>query len=394
MLTSFMASGAIACFLISSNLGAPGNAFAAPKNEKVLPMWRRDLRPAIAGVPLGRVVGRGHETRGRPVSSLWFLDDNRIVATFVTHAGEPNLSSRETPDTDSALRLDAIFLDAESGKITATSAWPTVSRSAKIVSTHNGRFVTQRGSELTLYSRDLTELGKLSLPSTEQDWVAHSSQTGRNILFLAGGFGSISPVPWVWVDADKLETVRTWEDVRRGWVGISDNKIAMTTCTWFYECEPALQTRGLATGWKTIIPTLTTYGARNTPHPQFLNDDLVLLRGPRIEVARADGAVVFAEDQFSGGCWSDEVLPSASATRFVVPTCELKGRAPSLDLGGYHLLQKAYIYDAPFHEFSFVLNVGGPKIKGFSQFAVSPDGSKLAILNDESIEVLQLPAPR
>jgi hypothetical protein len=389
LLTSFMANCAIACFLISSSARAPENAVATPKQEKVTPRWRVDLRPTIAGVPLGRVVGRGHETQGKPVSSLWFLDDNRIVVTFVTREAKSTFSNRAAPDDSSPLRLRAILLDAASGKVMATPTWPSRSRFAKIVAVHDGRFVTQTGAELTLYSQDLTEVGRLALPLTESEWAAHSSPTGKNILFLAGGFGNLSPVPWVWVDTDRLKVLRSWEDVRTGYVGISDDKIVMDTCVWFQECEPSLKARDLDTGWKVIMPTLPTYGVRDAPRPQFVNDDLVLLLGSRIELVRADGTVVFAQDRFSGGCWSDEIPPAAR--RFAVPTCKLKGNLPALDMGGYHLLQTILLFDVPFHGLSFVLRVEGPRIKGLTQFAISPDGSKLAILNDEAIEVLQLP---
>jgi hypothetical protein len=386
-----MASCAIVCFLTSGSAGGPQNVVAAPKYGKVGPKWRVDLRPAIGSLPLGRVVGHGHETQGRPVSSLWFLDDNRIVATFVIREGKPSLSSREALDASSALRLRAIFLDAASGQITGTLSWPTSSRFARIIATHEGRFVTQTGSGLTLYSADLTEVRKLALPATEASWTSHSSPTGKNILFLSGGLGTISPVPWVWVDADKLQVVLSWEDARTGWIGISDDKIAMTTCTWFHECEPGLRVRGLATPWKTIVPTLPTYEPRTTPRPQFVNDDRLLLLGPHAELVRTDGTVVFVEKQFSGGCWSDGVLPSAVGSRFVVPACKLKGKVSALDVGGSQLLQRIFLYDVPFDRTSFVLDVEGPAVKGLTQFAVSPDGTRLAILNDEALEVLQLP---
>ncbi len=394
LLSSFTAGCAFACLVVGGSAGAAENVVATPRHEKSTPEWRVDLRPAVAGAPLGRVVGRGHETQGKPVSSLWFLDDNRIVVTFVTRESKSALSSRASSDEGSPLRLRAIFLDAASGKITATQAWPSGSRFAKIVAAHDGKFIAQAGTELTLYSQDVAELEKLSLPATESDWMPHSSPTGKNILFLAGGLGTMSPVPWVWVDADRLEIVRSWEDVRTGSVSISDDTIAMTTCAWFRECEPALKTRGLGTGWKTIMSTLPTHGARSAPRPQFVNDDFLLLLGPYLELVSTEGALVFAEDRFSGGCWSDEIPPSAGAKRFVVPTCKLKGSVPALDAGGYQLLQTILLYDAPFHALSFVLNVEGPRIKGLTQFAISPDGSKLAILNDEAIEVLPLPPPR
>jgi len=87
-----------------------------------------------------------------------------------------------------------------------------------------------------------------------------------------------------------------------------------------------------------------------------------------------------------GGTYS-----AADSQRFVVPSCKLKGRVQALDLGGYDELSKILVYDPPFHGLSRVLDVKGAKIKDLTLLALSPDGYKLAVLNDESIYLFDLP---
>jgi hypothetical protein len=50
------------------------------------------------------------------------------------------------------------------------------------------------------------------------------------------------------------------------------------------------------------------------------------------------------------------------------------------------------VYDAPFRERSYLLVVKGPKIRDGALLALSPDGSKLAILDEkETVYVFPLP---
>jgi hypothetical protein len=82
---------------------------------------------------------------------------------------------------------------------------------------------------------------------------------------------------------------------------------------------------------------------------------------------------------------------SAGGQRFIVTSSRLTGAISGLDAGGYAVLKKISVYDAPFHARNYTMDVMGPKIKGPMQRALSPDGSLLAILDNESVYVFQLP---
>lgn len=349
------------------------------------------MRAAVRSEPLGLVVGRGYETHLQPKTSLQFLDNDTIVATFVTREGNPTLSGRASSDTNLSLRLLAVFLDARTGKITAAPAWPTESRFAGIVATNHGEFVTQRGTTLTLYSSDAKELRKLSLPPIQEDflwgWFAHASPTGKSVLFATPDLRRISETPWIWVDTGSLQVVRSWKETQSGWVGMSDDAIAMTACiVWFYHCEPHIAIRGLEADWKTIAPL----EQRNQQYPTFINRDLLFVSGHPWKLLRTDGKAVCTEDApFEGGT----AITSVGGQRFVVPFFQSKGGIAPLDIGAHGELKTISVYDAPFHERSYRLEVKGPKIKELAQLVLSPDGSLLAILYDESVYLFQLPPP-
>lgn len=383
-----------ALFLLAHFLSSP----SAPLGNTVsvmAPSWSMDLRSTIGSVPLGLVVGRGQESL-LPIKSLWFRDDNTVVATFVTREGEPTLSKRDQSDTNLPLRLRAIFLDARTGKIVSTEAWPTESRFARIVDVDNGNFITERGDLLTLYSSQAKELRKLSLPPVEPDyltfWRSGASPTGRNILFATPKPRDTSPRPWIWVSASTLEIARSWNEVQSGDVAISDNTIAMIACRFYPDrCKPRVEVRGLTTDWKTIAASEQRFSSPYLGEEtvfRFLNEDMIFVSGHPWRVLQTDGAVILTEKPpFEG----NTAIAARSGQRFVVPFFQWKGGFAALDIGAHGELKNVSVYDAPFHECSYKLKMKGPKIRESANFALSPDGSKLAILYDESVYVFQLP---
>lgn len=388
MSTSFTAACVVACFLISGIAEPLQYRDANLKREVVSARWRVDLSSSLEGDAVGLVVGHGHETRGQPRTSLWFLDNNKIAVTFVTREGKPSLSRRESLDGTLPLRIRAIFLDAADGWVGNALAWPTDSRFAGIVATHNTNFVVQRGCKLTLFSSDLREMRQLQLPPLEDsEWYAHASPTGGSILFVATNLRTSSSVQWIWVDTDTLEIVRSWSEVQSGWVSISDHNIAMTTCVWVYDCNPFVETRSIQGNWKKVALA----SLHNKPRPQFVNDDALFLLGDPPDLIRVDGQTILLANQPFENCWWGEAVPAANGQRFVVPSCELRGAVRSLDIGGRDVLRRVILYDAPFQGPPRTIDVEGPAIRDYTQIAISPNGMELAVLNETSVEVFPLP---
>ena len=91
-------------------------AIAAPEEKTIVPAWRVELRGALGSSPVPASFGRIGEYKGQPVTSLWFTDDDTIVATFVTREDKrPSLSARGS-DADLSLRLRGLFVEATVAK--------------------------------------------------------------------------------------------------------------------------------------------------------------------------------------------------------------------------------------------------------------------------------------
>lgn len=385
-----------ALFLLAHFLSSTAGASTIATNGAISPKWTTDLRSAVGSDALGTVQGRKREWQGRPRTSLWFLDNETILATFITReVSKPSLSSRNSSDLNQPLRLRAVFLQAETGQVKSTQAWPSESRIAGVVAVIDGKFVTQTGVTLTLYSysSDAREVKKLSLPALPEDvssWHAHSSPTGRSILFEDSDWRTASPKSWILVNTDDLQIIRSWKEEQSGRVGISDSMIAMAACMFAeYHCDPNLKVKSLATEWRTIAQIQKSGWVWA---PQFVNNDIVFLPYAPWELLKTDGKVVLTEADPKGGA----PITSAGGQRFVVPFFKLVGKVESLDIGGHGELKNFSVYDAPFQKQSYKLEVKGAKIRSISnksvaQLALSPDGSKLAVLYEESVYVFELP---
>lgn len=378
------------------------------QHSTVDPEWRIGIQGAIGNHPVGVIWGRARESEGKPTTSLWFISNNVIIATFVTQATEkqPKLSRRNSQDNTSLLRLRAVLLDAITGKIVSTTDWPTESRHSLIVAAHEGTFVTQRGNELTLYDSNLQNLRTTKLPPLDSgDWYAHTSPTGKSVLFYSQ---ELRKGRLVWLETEALKILGSWDYGLGGFLTVSDEKLATVSCFFGAQltkedgvyvplrssadrCESKLMMRGISTGWETVAPD------EPQVYLQFINDDTLFMSGTlERRLIRTDGTVLFEEKNeprlgWGFGCWGARGVPSADGRRLVIPSCEIKGASLGLDEGGHEALKRIAVYDVKPQVSSYILDVRGPKIKDEMYFAVSPDGSRIAVLNNGFVEVFSLP---
>lgn len=391
MSISSPAAFAIAFILISTGVSiSRAREVPEPSQISASPKWRTDLRGVLGTTPLGLTVGNGRETTGKPRVSIWFLNNEKVVATFITREGDSRLSTSRNKNETSSTRLRAIFLNASTGEVTSTINWPTESRFAGIVAVDSGKFVTETGTHLTLFSSGLAPEKTLNLSATsENGWASYPSPTGKNVLFIPSGLsGSIKP--WILINTANLKVTRSWQDVHTGWVAISDSWIAMTACGWISHCEPFVEVRGPGTEWNEVS---SASRPNNVPRPHFVDERTLLLQGMPTKLVDVDAQAKWSANLVHEACWWGGVYSASEAARFVVPSCSLRSHVGAIDVDGVEILKSFLIYDAPFEGPSptHILNLQGPTIKGLPYLALSPDGSRIAILDGEAIELVGLP---
>ena len=193
----------------------------------------------------------------------------------------------------------------------------------------------------------------------------------------------------LWVQTDTLEIIHSWDAQPIGSVSITDDEMVMSTWCHYLDCS-GLEVRYLSSDWKVIGPGYT--------EPDFVDESTFFLRGDPNEkiparLVRTNGETIFADKQPSegGARWGRPVV-SSEGKRFVAPGLKEKGGNATLDINGHMVLKTILVYDLPAVKQPQVFDVNVPAIKDVMQFALSPDGSRLGVLNKEIVYIFDLRA--
>jgi hypothetical protein len=140
--------------------------------------------------------------------------------------------------------------------------------------------------------------------------------------------------------------------------------------------------------------------------PQFVNNEVLLVqdklllpqgtlsqeRIPRMTLMRTDGQVLLTRElppnQMFGGAGLRvryPASPSADGRRFALPISDLKGGIPAWDIGPREVLNRIEVYDFPSQRWILAVDAKRQHIKRLSGLALSPDGSLLALIDQNGI---------
>ncbi len=369
------------------------------------PSYRIDLRLMVKGPFVFEPIGHPESRVGLPIRSLWFLDNRRVAATVVTQAaGQPMLPRRGEPTAASPFRLDAVLIEAATGKILGRPAWPSNSRFALIVAANDRGFVMQAGTEVTLLASDLGPIKRLALPPLPADeyghdrnWSPRSSWSGRRVVLLS--WRTWDRGSWLWLDAEDLQVLESWQDVGTGDVAVSDDRLVMDTGGRHFGDPPSRLVTSVPGGKWSPIPS--TVGASSW---QFVGPDLLYFHRYSTIGFPAQGGVFLMHTDSGGvsrlgpprkGWGLGRAAASRTGKRFVILIVETKGSHPALDIGGHGVLRALRVFDPPFTTPTCTLEVRGSRIRNPDIPALSPDGRHLAVFSypDPVLEVYELPPP-
>jgi hypothetical protein len=374
-------------------------AAEAPRSA-ISPAYRIDLKSVMNAEAVPQVGTR--ETAWVPVVTLAFLSNGRLAATLVAPTREaPGLATRGGPDAASPFRLRGVVIEASTGKVLAAPEWPSNSRAAGIVAVNDRGFVTEIGTELTLFSPELAPIKRLALPPcaangyvSEGDWYPDSSWSGKHLLLVSGPVWSRAC--WLWVDAEALRLLAAWEEDRSGPVAVSDDRMVLNPSGRHFG-DPPLPLEVAVPGgdWKPLPSTLSSSGQ------QFVGPDLLYFQRyaaisspvrPGVFLMRTDTGEVSRLNRLRKGWGFGRAATTRTGKRFAILIGQTKGSHPALDVGGHSVLRGLLIYDAPFRAPSYTLGIRESKIRNGSA-ALSPDGRHLAVLGYPKLllEVFDLP---
>ena len=370
------------------------------------PLWRLNVK-ALGYAPL---PWRWDEKirMTPPLPPLSFVGGDTIALTFVTPGEEPGLARRGQPSESLPYRLQSIFVDATMGKARGRSEWPTASDRAGIVPAGADGFVVVTPDRLALYSSDLRLLKQLDLSLTDLAqgayWLVSPSPDGKCMVIMYAGRSD--EYSYLWLNLDGLQMVRSWtEDGHKNvWKGSEPFMVRGGDFGAIYDHRMVIPfppegflIRELDGPWRLVH-------ARTLPGLvlAFLNREVLFSLGQggefsrataRLTLVRTDGEVLL-DQTFPRRQLVRRTASSSDGRRLAVALDLEKGGSAVLDIAPHYSLSRVIVYDLSAREWVYSLDGKSQGIKSISGLALSPNGSQLALINQDGIlEVYRLPDP-
>jgi hypothetical protein len=320
--------------------------------------------------------------------SVAFLDDGALAVSFYRKNDQPGLSRRgSTPGSE--VLFHSVLLDPVAGNVKSERTWGNAGNSNGLLALENGSFLIQDDVWVKVYSREMKELAskKLEVPGDILPRFA-ASPSGRS-----------------------LYEFQDWYDAKRGWLTRIDMLDPATLATKKSKLTPGHKFESVSDTRVVYLPTASSDALRlfvsnmedSAPakRPElfdpnsstardlsksrcksatFIDDTILAISGDCPFVILIRSGEEFDEIHSAEYRVGGEIRPSRGGQRFVFSRTNMKdrpSRITSLEICVYDLAQHKIVFTTP------VVPLPQQKFA----FAISPDGSLLAVQTDGLVHV-------
>lgn len=374
--------------VISSSCGKPlAHSQAAPRPHQA--RWTISLKN-YGWVP-PRFESDRSFFRDFTIAKLMAVDDNTRLLFNSNDALAAYETVQQGDDWRTAKRtLRAFFLQADSGSLGNTREWQTCVRKdegsgdseSRMIALDSGRFLVDACGTLTVYATDLSVVRqyKLERDSPIDIWAVQSVDEGKQIFLRHELLGVLS-VGYEWRDTDTFSLLNSQHgDVYqgRGVRGADDGTFIAGGPYRTRVFVPGAPPRDLCTD-----PRCGDVSAEVVMGTRYL---VIRSYWDGIGVVDRDRDLLWFNSPSRGGQQHDMSfghVVTSSGRRFAVSVagCSKKAvfdsvRVRSNMIFVYDVTDSKYLFAQPFEE--------------LSDFALSPDGKRLAVLNGDKISLFDI----
>lgn len=345
---------------------------------RVARLWSTRVIGDLAGPEKPAALFVNDENR----AGLEFMDDQHLIVHEVD-LDSKQLSSRENPLVSSSFQLRLSVFEAASGVQKAVGKWGTRPHQAGVYRTSGGILV-RTASTLTQVSEDLKELRKLSFPISNVSSLSLLSVSPSGNSILVNHYNQVSSNFEV-LEGTTLSLAISWNEQRplRRLYTISDKAIVAAD----FNQQNILSTEFGAKKWATVAgkEKLGCVGL-----PTFIDDRHLVNACKRLSVIDLDGNVVYEDRLAKEQVFGNKVAASVKGRWIAVAVKQISG-SDFWDTGNVRITgMQVFVYDLVARQRVLELAVQ-PVPQSDFDFALSPDGSKLALLNDSIVSVYIVP---
>jgi len=385
----------VLCLLI----GSFGIALTSKSSDVDLPIWKREILRSV-----GSEGPRKENLWDRDRAGLAFVKDQELLAYGVYRENE-GFSSRKEPALTNPFLLHAWLIDSRSGDIEDQKEWGTHVHDSAVHATSVGVLV-KTGGIVKVYSRDFKQARDLPLPLDASSRIAvNVSSSGKTIMIdqrafrLGNAFHDRLDV----FDAQSLSRRYSWDQSppfrpSGDAYSISDNGIVAATSNG----RNILYAQFGSSQWRLILDDQSRTCIAG--FPTIVTNDLIAILCKELTVLTTKGEFYSIHRQNDSNndaemgtrsCQSvpfgigNTVSSGAPVLAFTLPLFKEKKfllREADLCLVGLQIVA----FDLNLRKQVLKLNINPPPTEAYD-FALSPDGSKLAVLVDRTVYLYAIP---
>jgi hypothetical protein len=296
----------------------------------------------------------------------------------------------EAPHTE---QLKLVIIEPTSGQVMSTHSWEAVYYKLGLLGTPAGNIIVRVENELALYSSKLELLQKMPLQISRnrgtEYWKVLPSPSGESVLLVhrVNGF-----LEFALIEPDTLRQKSSWKipaDVFSGigssFVPLEDGILSVVKDRANGDCLVKVNNPdGSSTSVYRFPPPCY-------PEAQVLNNDTFYVRNGKEFLLIKRGGSVLLRQSMKKEEFPAAMRSSTDGRRFAIAYASMRGGNELLDTNSHQVLKRIQIYDVATLGTLFVLDDRSAKLQSVSDFGLSPDGSRLAILRDGFIEVYATP---
>jgi hypothetical protein len=309
---------------------------------------------------------------------LAFIND-RLIAIYFSH-----LPVTENERAADSRKMEALFVDVNSGSLVLRKAWTTRKRKwvnerwdtqARILPVHDG-FMVHAGDQLILYSADQQEKAKFSLEATSS-WAAVVAVLGHTVHLQRIAEGNAAEGRWL--ASDSLKQLDTQKEIA-GITSASDHAVV----TNLAHCVQLQAVRELPRD-------LCCYDPCRLGLPEFLSDNEILSAYPNGFTVLSDhGEKLWGREiAISGNRIIANHVRSLDGSRFGVALSSDRNIVfDQVQVAKGH--SAVLVYDRSSRTRVFVLQLGS--VAEPFNFAFSPNGNILAVLLGDTLRLYKVPS--
>jgi hypothetical protein len=358
--------------------------------ESVSPIWSAEVLRQQTGASKDRNLVASIMAQMSPHNTpgVIFLDDARLIVYEVEPTGK--LSSRENPDSSSAFELHASVIDAATGTLLFTKDWGARSHDSSIQVTTGGILV-RTDDVLRILASDFTEIRRLTFPdSSDRHDPMHCdrriisvSPTRKTLMLNCYNTTLHFSLFDVW-DGSTFRQMRAWSEAPLVRYSISDVGIATADRN-----QQHVLFSEFGTGrWESVGRSFEVGCVSLTV---FLNINVLAKSGcNELSLLTVEGKVLMTDHPEIRETLGDDKIAVAQGGAVLAASLTQGKGGGFFDTDVRRTRMGVAVYNSSLKKRVLTVNVA-PMPKNDYDFALSPDGSKLAILNDRKVSVYSVP---